>query len=176
MFGSNSPSVLGLVSIRHATSVSAFARRSSRSTPPSGLVATFTTSKPAIVTVAGLVPWAVSGVSTLWRVSPRVLVVGAREQHARELAVRARGGLQADVRQPRDLRERALEVPHQLQRALRALGVLQRVQARVARQRGDALVQAGVVLHRARPQRVEARVEVEVALGEAHVVAHDLRL
>ena len=43
-------------------------------------------------------------------------------------------------------------------------------------QRRDALVQARVVLHRARAQRVEAGVEIEVALGEAHVVAHDLRL
>ena len=105
-----------------------------------------------------------------------VLVVGARQQHARELAVRARGGLQRDVRQAGDLRQRLLQVPHQLERALRALGVLQRVQARVAGQRGGALVQARVVLHRARAERVEARVEVEVALGDADVVAHDLRL
>ncbi len=71
MLRSNSPSVFGFVSIRQATSPSAFARRSSRSTPPSSAVSTFTTSKPAIVTVAGLVPWAVSGVSTFVRFSPR---------------------------------------------------------------------------------------------------------
>jgi hypothetical protein len=124
-----------------------------------------TTSKPAIVTVAGLVP----------RLAP-ILVVGAREQHAGELAVRAGGGLQRDVRQTGDLRERALQVPHQLERPLRSLGVLQRVQPRMAGERGDALVQARVVLHRARAQRVEARVEVEVALGDADVVAHELGL
>ena len=61
------------------------------------------------------------------------LVVGAGQQHARELPVRAGGGLQRDVRQAGDLRERRLQVPHQLQRALRARGVLQRVQPRVAR-------------------------------------------
>ncbi len=104
------------------------------------------------------------------------LVVGAREQHACELAVRAGGGLQADVRQARDLRERPFEVPHQLERALCVLGILQRVQAGVAGERRDALVQARVVLHRARAERVEAGVEIEVALGEAHVVAHDLGL
>ena len=49
-----------------------------------------------------------------------VLVVGAREQHARELAVRAGARLQRDVRQARDLAERALQLPHQPQRALRA--------------------------------------------------------
>ena len=96
-----------------------------------------------------------------------VLVVGAGQQHARQLALRAGRGLQRDVRQAGDLRERALQVPHQLERALRALGVLQRVKPRVPGQRGDPLVQARVVLHRARPERVEAGVEVEVALGQA---------
>jgi hypothetical protein len=104
------------------------------------------------------------------------LVVGAGQQHPRELAVRAGARLERDVRQPGDLAERALELPHQAQRALRALRMLQRVQARVARQRGDALVQLRVVLHRARAERVEARVQVEVALGEAVVVADDLGL
>ncbi len=90
--------------------------------------------------------------------------------------MRAGRWLQRDVRQPRYLAERLLQVEHQLECALRALGVLQWVQARVARQRGDPLVQARVVLHRARAERVEARVQVEVALGDAHVVAHDLGL
>ena len=71
MFSSKTPSVFGLVSIRQATWSSTFARRSSRSTPPRSSVATLTTSYPAIVTVAGFVPWAVSGVSTLVRSSPR---------------------------------------------------------------------------------------------------------
>ena len=105
-----------------------------------------------------------------------VLVVGARQQHAGELAVRAGARLQRDVRQPGDLGERALQLPHQPQRALRAPRVLERVQARVAGQRGDPLVQLRVVLHRARAERVEAGVEVEVALREAVVVADDLRL
>ena len=105
-----------------------------------------------------------------------ILVEGAREQHPGELAVGARGGLQRHVRQAGDLRQRTLQVPHQLERALGVLRVLQGVQARVAGERGDALVQARVVLHRARAERIEARVQVEVALGDADVVAHDLRL
>ena len=88
----------------------------------------------------------------------------------------AGGGLQGDVGQPGDLRERALQLPHQLERSLCTLGVLERVQARMARQGGDPLVQARVVLHRARAERVEAGVEVEVALGDADVVTDDLRL
>ena len=105
-----------------------------------------------------------------------VLVVGAGEQHAGQLAVGARGRLQGHVRQPRDLAQRVLQPPHQLERALRPVRVLERVQPGVARQRRDPLVQLRVVLHRARAERVEAGVEVEVALGQAVVVAHDLGL
>ena len=105
-----------------------------------------------------------------------VLVVGARQQHAGELALGARAGLQRDVLHARDLRQRALQAPHQLERALRVIGVLQRVQAGVPGQRGGALVQARVVLHRARAERVEAGVEVVVALRDADVVAHELGL
>ena len=105
-----------------------------------------------------------------------VLVERAREQQAGQFAVRAGAGLKRHVRQPADLGQRALQVPHQLERALGVLVVLQRVQAREAGQRRHALVQLGVVLHRARAQRVEARVEVEVLLREVVVVAHDLGL
>src|SRR5918998_3335664 len=48
--------------------------------------------------------------------------------------------------------------------------------ARVTGERRDALVEAGVVLHRARAERVEAGVEVEVAARDAVEVAHDLGL
>jgi hypothetical protein len=105
-----------------------------------------------------------------------VLVVGPREQHAGELSVRPGGGLERYVRKAGDLGQRPLEAPHQLERPLRARRILQRVQARVARQRRDALVQLGVVLHRARAERIEAGVEVEVALGDPVVMAHDLGL
>ena len=55
-------------------------------------------------------------------------------------------------------------------------GLLGRMQAGVPGQRRDLLVQARVVLHRARAERVRARVEVEVAARETVVVAHDLGL
>ena len=105
-----------------------------------------------------------------------VLVVGARQQEAGELPVRAGARLERDVRQAGDLGERALEAPHQLERPLRLAGILQRVQAGVARQRRHALVQLGVVLHRAGAERVEALVEMEVLRGERRVVAHELGL
>ena len=105
-----------------------------------------------------------------------VLVVGAGEQQSGELAVRSGGWLQRDVRQAADLGQSALEVPHQLQRALGALRVLRGVQPGVAGQRRDLLVEPRVVLHRARPERVGAGVEVEVASREPVVVADDLGL
>ena len=104
MFGSNSPSVLGFVSIRHATSVSAFARRSSMSTPPSRVrrdlhdLQARHRDRGGVRAVRGV------GCQDLVAVLAAVLVVGARQQHARELAVRARGRLQRDVREPGDLR------------------------------------------------------------------------
>ena len=107
---------------------------------------------------------------------PAVLVEGARQEHARQLAVRPGARLQRDVRQAGDLAQRALQVVHQLQRALRALRRLQRVQPRVTGERGDPLVQPRVVLHRARPERVEARVEIEVATRELDVVTDQLGL
>ncbi len=76
--------------------------------------------------------------------------------------------------QPGDLRQRVLEAPHQLERALGVVWVLERMKLRMARQRRDALVELGVVLHRARPERVEAGVKVEVALRQTVVVADDL--
>ena len=103
-------------------------------------------------------------------------VEGAGEQQAGELAVGAGRGLQADVGQAADLAQRLLQQPHQLQRTLGALRVLGRVQAGVAGQRRDPLVEARVVLHRAGAERVEAAVEVEVAPREAVVVTDDLRL
>ena len=103
-------------------------------------------------------------------------VVGTGEQDARQLAVGPGARLERDVRQAGDLRQRGLQLPHQPQRALGAARVLERMQAGVPRQRGDPLVQLRVVLHRARPERVEAGVEVEVALREPVEVADDLRL
>ena len=105
-----------------------------------------------------------------------VLVVRAGEEEPGELAVGAGRRLERHVRQAGQLRERALEVPHQLERALRALRVLGRMQPRVARQRRDLLVQARVVLHRAGAERVGAGVEVEVAARDPVVVADDLGL
>ena len=56
MFSSKMPSVLGLVSISPAVSAPASARSASTSTRPLAVEGTDTTSNPAIVAEAGLVP------------------------------------------------------------------------------------------------------------------------
>ena len=59
--------------------------------------------------------------------------VRAHEQQAGQLALRARRRLERDRRQPGDLGEDLLEPPHQLERALRALFLLERMEVAEAR-------------------------------------------
>ncbi len=61
---SNMPRVLGFVSMRAAVAGPAFALRSSRSTSPFSPDFTLTVFRPASVLLAGLVPWAESGIRT----------------------------------------------------------------------------------------------------------------
>ena len=102
--------------------------------------------------------------------------VRAHEQESGQLALRARGRLQRHSREPGDLGEDPLQVPHQLERALGALVLLMRVEIAETGQPADALVDAGVVLHRAGAERVEARVDAERPVREGSEVANELGL
>ena len=102
--------------------------------------------------------------------------VRAHEHEAGQLSLRARRRLQRDRREPRDLGEHLLEAPHELERALRRLVLLVRVEVAEPGEPGEPLVDARVVLHRAGAERVEARVDAEGAVGERREVTHDLRL
>ena len=105
-----------------------------------------------------------------------ILEVGAHQHQAGQLALRAGGRLERAGVEAGDLLEDLLQPPHQLERALRRLLLLMRVQILEAGQRDDALVHARVVLHRAAPERVEARVDPEVAGRERREVADELGL
>ena len=111
----------------------------------------------------------------LRRLAP-VLEVRAHEHQARELALAAGGRLQRDRVEARDLGEDLLQTPLELERPLRALLLLVRVQLREARQPDEPLVDARVVLHRAGAERVEARVDAEVARRQLGEVADELEL
>ena len=65
MFGSNMPSVLGIVNITAANSSFKLFSKSDKSVLPSLSDFKVITSKPAILAEAGLVPCALSGINTL---------------------------------------------------------------------------------------------------------------
>ena len=65
--------------------------------------------------------------------------------------------------------------PHELERALRVLVVGVWMQVTEAGQPSEPLVHPRVVLHRARAERVEARVDAERPVGERGEVPDDLR-
>ncbi len=103
-------------------------------------------------------------------------VGGADGHQAAQLAVRAGLGRQGHRRHPRQRRQPVGQLVHQLQRALNRRLRLQRVDVREARQARHLLVQARVVLHRARAQRIQRQVDGVVLLAQAHIVAHGLWL
>ena len=72
------------------------------------MLLTVTASKPAIAALAGFVPWALSGVSTVPLLAA-VAKVGRRHQQRRQFALRAGGRLQRDGRQARDLGQHLLQ-------------------------------------------------------------------
>ena len=105
MCSSKRPSVDGFVSIRPAVRSSTFARRSSKSRLPRSSVSTFCSSKPAMATLAGFVPCAVSADDDRAALClAAVGEVGAHEHQAGQLALRAGGRLERDrveARRPR---------------------------------------------------------------------------
>ena len=102
--------------------------------------------------------------------------VGAHQQQARELALAAGGRLEADRVEAGDLAQDLLQLPLELERALRRVVVDERVQVAEARQPDEPLVDARVVFHRAGAERIEAGVDAEVARRERGEVAQHLRL
>ena len=102
--------------------------------------------------------------------------VRAHEHEAGELSLRARSGLQRHRGKARDLGEDSLQVPHELERALRPVVLLVRMQVAESRQPRDTLVDTWVVLHRAAPEWIEARVDAERAVGQRRDVSDDLGL
>ena len=102
--------------------------------------------------------------------------IGLDDEHARELALGAGGGRQAHGVEAGDLRQAALEVVHQGQRALGRLDRLQRVGLGEAGQAGEVFVHLRVVLHGAAAQGIEAGVDAVVEAAEGHEVADQVHL
>ena len=105
-----------------------------------------------------------------------VVEVRADEHEAGQLALRAGGRLERDGVEARHLGEDLLQAPLELERALDAVLLLQRMDLREAGEHHQPLVDARVVLHRARAERIEARVDAEVARRQLGEVADELEL
>ena len=109
----------------------------------------------------------------------RLVAVGevrAHQHQPGELALRAGRRLQRDGRKSRDLGEDLLQLPHELERSLGPLVFLERMEVAEAGEARDPLVDPRVVLHRARAEGIEARVDTESAVGERRDVTHELGL
>ena len=119
MSSSNRPSVFGLVSMMPATSSSSTDRSAAMSTQPAVVArdGRRPRSRPR-VTDAGLVPWAESGMITLWRTLAPGLVPGPHQQQPGQLAGRAGRRLQRGGGHAGHLAERLLELDQQRQPAL----------------------------------------------------------
>ena len=99
---------------------------------------------------------------------------GANAQQAAQLAMGA--GLRAhrDARHAGELEQPDRQLVDDLKRALDRLLRLQRMDVGKAGQPRDLLVQARVVLHRARPEREQAEVDRVILPRQASVMAHRL--
>ena len=103
-------------------------------------------------------------------------VIRLDEPQTGPLAMRARRRLQRHSIHPGQGQQRALQLPHQAQRALGA--TLRVVGMKVGKiiQPRQCLVDRRVVFHGARPERINALVQIEIHPTEAAEVARQLRL
>ena len=109
---------------------------------------------------------------------PVTLICEIRLHHQdpAQLALRPRRRHEAHRIHARDLRQRGLKLEQDAQRPLNRLARLVRVHMRVTGKSRDVLVHLRVVLHRARPKGVEARVDAVVEPAEPDKVPNHLVL
>ena len=100
-----------------------------------------------------------------------VPVIGLDHEDAGELAVGAGGGLQAGPVHAGDREQALLQLVHELEHALHVLLGLVGVEFGEAGQGRHLVVHLGVVLHGARPERIEAGVDAVVEMRQAECSA-----
>ena len=107
---------------------------------------------------------------------PARAVIGADHGDAGEFPVRAGHGRERDALHPGHFLQHLLQLVHAGEEALAVRLGPERVARQELRQHRVLVAGLGVVLHRARAERVEVRVDGEVQLREAREVAHRLEL
>ena len=107
---------------------------------------------------------------------PLVAEVRGGDEQRGELALGPGRRLERDGRQPGDFGEELLHLVEELQHALGGGVVLERVEVGKPAQPGEPLVPLRVVLHGARPERVEVGVDRHVPGGQVRVMPHEVDL
>jgi len=102
------------------------------------------------------------------------LMVRANNEDAREFALRPRGGLQADSREPADFLDPFLELVHEQQAALGRFNRLERVGGCEPGQSGGLLVDARIVFHGTGAEGVKSLVDTVIEAGEARKMSNDI--
>ena len=104
------------------------------------------------------------------------IVILLDEQHAREFAVRTGSGLERHAVHARDLTQILLRKLQHTTAALHRVGGGQRMDTRKAGQRSHFLVDAGIILHGARAERIEAAVHAVDVVVQLRIVAAEVLL
>ena len=102
------------------------------------------------------------------------IVIRAHQQHARHLPLGSGRRLQRDLVHPGDFLQHLGQLVHEAQGPLRARLRGERVQSRETPEPARRLVDLGVVLHRARAQRIQGTVHVVVLERQLRVVPDHL--
>ena len=104
------------------------------------------------------------------------IVVGANHRHPGEFAMRARHRRHRHAGHAGHVLQYFLQLEHAGQKALPGFVRAGRMPRQKLRQHRQRIARARVVLHRARAERIELRVDREVLLAQTCVVAHHVEL
>ena len=107
---------------------------------------------------------------------PAGLVVAADQQQAGVLAVGAGCRLHGHAGHAGDFTQQLFGAEQHLQRALGGLGRLQRMQLGKSRQRGQGLIDPGIVFHGAGTQRIKSVIDAVGLLGKLGIMPVQIHL
>ena len=110
---SNRPSVFGIGDHEHGRAVVELGLQVVHVDAAPGVLLMVTASKPAMAALAGLVPWALSGMSTRGALLAAVAKIGGGDQQGGQLALGTGGRLQRDGVEPGDLGQDVLHLVEQ---------------------------------------------------------------
>ena len=156
--------------------VVSLALKSSRSTSPLALLLMVTASKPGEMRRGGIRAVGAVGDEDLGPLLAPIAEIGRGDEQGGQLALGAGRRLEAHRVQPRDLGEHLLELEEELEQSLQRPLILIGMLRTEAGQPGQSLVPLRVVLHRARAERVEVRVDRHVERRQVRVVPDDVQL